>query len=221
VTRSQCCDADTYGERGKLLCSWCGQIIEGCCEGRAPVPVTATLKQDERPPAGGIFRAGAELDVVREFETKTEDGFETCVALADKHGRVVLPWVGKGDVVLHGNERNDLKARFAAAVDALPDKALPFAEILGEALEMHARKSKDYGSDEDPYANVRASEDCGVPAWKGALIRACDKVARLKKFAREGSLANESAEDSLIDLCVYFPIALMLYRESSKQMANG
>lgn len=176
---------------------------------------TAVLKCDQRPPAGGVVRAGTELDVVREFQTTTEHGIENTLALADEHGRVVLPWVDKEDVVLRGNERNELKTRLSAAIDELHGKAIPFAGILIEVLEMHARKSKDYGSDSDPYANVRASEEFGVDSWKGALIRANDKVTRLKRYAERGELANESAEDSLIDLCVYFPIALMLYREAS------
>jgi hypothetical protein len=110
-----------------------------------------------------------------------------------------------------------IAARMTAAVRALPARAMPFAEILCEVLEMHARKSQDYGSDADPYANVRASEEFGIPAWKGGLLRANDKVTRLKQFATRGNLANESAEDSMLDLAVYFPIVLMLYREASRE----
>lgn len=103
----------------------------------------------------------------------------------------------------------------------LPDKCLPFAGILTEALELHTLKSKDYGSDSDPYANVRASEEFGVEAWKGGLLRANDKVVRLKQFARKGVLANESAEDSMKDLVVYFTIILMLYRQASQEVTSN
>lgn len=114
------------------------------------------------------------------------------------------------------NAKVEIVQRMNEAVHALHPACIPFAQILCEALELHSLKSKDYGSDSDPYANVRASEEFGIEAWKGALMRCNDKVARLKRFAVRGNLANESAEDSLKDLCVYFPIALMLYREASQ-----
>lgn len=80
---------------------------------------------------------------------------------------------------------------------------------------MHDRKSTDYGAEHDPLANIRASEEWGIPAWVGAMVRANDKVHRLKRFAERGSLANESVEDSLLDIAVYSLIALVLYREQS------
>ena len=89
-----------------------------------------------------------------------------------------------------------------------------FEAILAEVLELHARKSKDYGSDEDPLANIRASAEFGVLPWIGALVRLNDKIYRLKRHASGHTLANESAEDSLIDICVYAPIALALFREA-------
>ena len=47
------------------------------------------------------------------------------------------------------------------------------------------------------------------------MVRANDKVKRLQNFARKGSLANESAEDSFDDLAVYAIIGKVLYREAS------
>lgn len=78
---------------------------------------------------------------------------------------------------------------------------------------LHDRKQMDYGTDQDPLANVRASEDWGVPAWVGALIRGNDKNRRLQTYARRGSLANEGARDSFMDGAVYFILALILYDE--------
>lgn len=88
-----------------------------------------------------------------------------------------------------------------------------FTNILAEVQAMHDKKSKDYGRDVDPYANVRASDAFGIPGWVGALIRQNDKMRRLQKFAQDGYLANESVEDSLLDNIVYGIIALALYRE--------
>lgn len=91
-----------------------------------------------------------------------------------------------------------------------------FHEILRELGELHDRKQQDYGSDKDPFANVRASTDWGIPPHVGALVRLNDKVKRLQAFARKGSLANESAEDSMRDIAVYAVIALVLYEQEGK-----
>ena len=88
-------------------------------------------------------------------------------------------------------------------------------EYLGE---LHDKKQADYGSDTDPFANVRASEGWGVAPWIGALVRLNDKVHRLQQFARKGELANESAEDSMLDIAVYALIALILYREETENV---
>ena len=88
-----------------------------------------------------------------------------------------------------------------------------FHEILRELGELHDKKQADYGRDSDSFANVRASEEWGVPAWIGAMIRLTDKVRRLQRFAQRGSLMNEGAEDSLRDIAVYAIIALVLLEE--------
>lgn len=88
-----------------------------------------------------------------------------------------------------------------------------FEAVLAELLEMHQRKNADYGRDEDPYANVRASEDFGMPAWVGGMVRANDKMRRLQRAASGHTLRNESIEDSLIDLAVYSVISLILFRQ--------
>ena len=92
---------------------------------------------------------------------------------------------------------------------------LTFEDILLEMKCLHDKKQLDYGSKIDPFANVRASEDFGIPGWLGAVLRANDKMSRLKSFAEKGVLANEPVEDSLIDLANYAVIALVLYREEN------
>lgn len=95
-----------------------------------------------------------------------------------------------------------------------------FSDIVNELSELHARKASDYGSDEDPLANIRACRDFGIEPWVGALLRLNDKVYRLKRFAVRGTLQNESAEDSLRDIAVYAIIALGLLRERSRERSN-
>ena len=65
-----------------------------------------------------------------------------------------------------------------------------FHEILKELGELHDKKQEDYGTDADPFANVRGSLDWGIDPWVGAMVRATDKLKRLQKFARVGSLSN-------------------------------
>lgn len=97
---------------------------------------------------------------------------------------------------------------------------LRFWNILSEMWSLHCKKGQDYGSKEtalggkdDFLANLRASKDFGIEAWVGALIRANDKMIRLKNAAQGHELANESVEDSLIDLACYAVLSLTLFRE--------
>lgn len=88
-----------------------------------------------------------------------------------------------------------------------------FHRYLDEAGELHDAKQEDYGLDSDPFANVRASSEWGIPAWQGAMIRANDKIRRLQTFARKGQLRNESVIDAFMDLAVYAIIGRILYEE--------
>ena len=89
----------------------------------------------------------------------------------------------------------------------------PFLRIIDEIVALHNKKQQDYGREHDPFANVRASSDFGVPAWVGCMIRANDKMKRIQRAASGDTLVNESLEDSLMDLAVYAIIGLVLVRE--------
>lgn len=80
---------------------------------------------------------------------------------------------------------------------------------------LHDRKQADYGVEGDPFANVRASEAWGIPAWVGCMVRASDKVKRLQAQAVKGSLENEAAVDSFDDLAVYAVIGRVLFEEAA------
>ena len=92
-------------------------------------------------------------------------------------------------------------------------KSERFHTVLRELGELHDRKQEDYGTDTDPFANVRGSTDWGISPWVGTMVRATDKLRRIQKFARHGKLSNESVEDSFRDLAVYAIIGLVLYEE--------
>ena len=98
--------------------------------------------------------------------------------------------------------------------EAPPEPGDPrFHEVLALLGELHDKKQNDYGMPDDPFANVRASEDFGVPGWVGCMTRANDKMRRLQKAAQGGTLANEIVADSLQDLAVYAIIGLILFEE--------
>lgn len=91
-----------------------------------------------------------------------------------------------------------------------------FLALLDEMAELHRKKAADYGRGDDIFANVRASEELGIPAWKGVMVRMMDKVHRIKSYCHNGKLENEGVEDTLKDLAAYSLIALVLLREGTK-----
>ena len=95
-----------------------------------------------------------------------------------------------------------------------------FHDIIAQIVALHDQKQKDYGKDDDPFANVRAAEDFGLPGYVGALIRMNDKMRRLQKFVEKGELANESVEDAFMDLAVYAVIGLILYQENEAKFED-
>jgi len=110
--------------------------------------------------------------------------------------------------------KTELSAEFDKLIHVLPlGPSVKFAGVLVEMLRLHAQKGHDYGTFEDPFANVRASDEFGIPPWQGSMMRANDKVSRLKTYSIKHTLQNEGVEDSMIDLACYAVIALVLFRE--------
>lgn len=89
-----------------------------------------------------------------------------------------------------------------------------FKALLDAMWELHCRKRQDYGSDEDCLANLRASEEIGIPAWKGTWMRNRDKFKRMDRFCNKGMLANEGVRDTLLDSAAYSLLTLMLFEET-------
>ena len=91
----------------------------------------------------------------------------------------------------------------------------PLKPLMDEILALSDKKQKDYGSDADPFANVRRAEELGIPAWKGSVVRMGDKWQRIQQYTRTNALFNEGFEDSLMDMAVYALITLYLFREGA------
>jgi len=94
-----------------------------------------------------------------------------------------------------------------------------FHDILSEIGRLHDKKQKDYGKEDDPFANVRSAEEWGIPGWVYCMLRIGEKGHRLQAMRRNGKLANESATDSFRDLAVYALIAEVLFEEAQRKLA--
>jgi hypothetical protein len=116
---------------------------------------------------------------------------------------------------------DEVKADLARRIDLKIDEVVPvplrhplsqrFHDILREMGDLHDKKQLDYGRENDPFANVSGSKEWGIRPWVGAMLRANDKIKRLQKYAQAGTLANEGARDSFLDLAVYAIIGLVLW----------
>ena len=93
-----------------------------------------------------------------------------------------------------------------------------FIAVLEEVKRLHLKKSLDYGADEDALMNIRDSADViNVQAWAGAILRISDNMHRLRSFFRRGVVEFDGIEDTLLDMCSYAAIALVMYREAIRR----
>jgi hypothetical protein len=112
-----------------------------------------------------------------------------------------------------------------ATIDRLPvledDKPLrpgsrEFFDVLDEVRRLHLSKTLDYGVATDALSNIRQSADVvNLPAWSACVVRMADKMHRLKAFHHRGKTEFDGVPDTLLDLCAYAALALVLYREAT------
>jgi len=86
------------------------------------------------------------------------------------------------------------------------------------ARDIMTRKNHDYSgpAGDDPFANFRRSESMGITSTGQAImVRMTDKFSRLATFFEAGVLkvADETAEDSCLDLINYSIILAAIIRE--------
>ena len=90
-----------------------------------------------------------------------------------------------------------------------------FLQLLDEIAEMHRSKSRDYGSEDDPLANIRHGADLvDIEPWRGCMVRIADKVQRLRTYCKTGRLVHEGVVDTLKDLAAYSLLAIVLHEET-------
>lgn len=92
-----------------------------------------------------------------------------------------------------------------------------FLNLLDEMQRLHESKSADYGSEDDPLANIRQGADfVNIEAWRGCMVRIADKVQRLRTYCRTGRLVHEGVRDTLLDLSAYSLLAIVLFDEGQR-----
>lgn len=97
-----------------------------------------------------------------------------------------------------------------------------YLTILDRMRELHIKKDADYAGDARPFDNFRSADEIGVRPSIGAFIRLQDKFKRIQNLLkREGrgigpSVADESIEDTLLDLSSYALIVLVLRQEEKE-----
>ena len=99
---------------------------------------------------------------------------------------------------------------------ALRPGSREFFDVLDEVRRLHLSKTLDYGVATDALSNIRQSADVvNLPAWSACVVRMADKMHRLKAFHHRGKTEFDGVPDTLLDLCAYAALALVLYREQT------
>jgi hypothetical protein len=77
-----------------------------------------------------------------------------------------------------------------------------YQQVMGEMLQMFLKKHKDYGK-----GNILSVKELGI------ALRISEKIERIKHLMMQGNTpANESVEETWIDIGVYATIAILLRR---------
>lgn len=93
-----------------------------------------------------------------------------------------------------------------------------FHEILNRVVKLHELKGKDYGTDTDPYHNIREKAKFqNLPAWYSSISEVSDKLVRIKSFYENGELANEGVVDSILDAVTYLVIGCELFESWTQE----
>jgi len=94
-----------------------------------------------------------------------------------------------------------------------------YIELLDRMKDLHQKKNAGYAGDsEDRWVNFRASEDFGISAFLGTLLRMSDKWVRITNLVKnpKNEMVGESIKDTLMDLAAYALIAICLMDEGDQ-----
>ena len=105
------------------------------------------------------------------------------------------------------------------------EKSEPFYKVIKEVTNLHDEKGEAYEGTGKVYSNYRRIEKW-VPALVShpelagtvyALMRAEEKLERIRNILEGANPGAESVEDTLKDISIIPLIALLLYRERGKE----
>lgn len=87
--------------------------------------------------------------------------------------------------------------------------SLEWMEIVEELRQLHLEKTSQYGSQKSAFANVEASEKCGVEPWRRAICDLSDCTVRLQALCNSQDVDYENA---CLDAANWALIALVMLR---------
>jgi len=102
----------------------------------------------------------------------------------------------------------------------------PFERVLIDMVAMNRRKRRDYALDGSPFSNFDTTAAAmGMPGFgavESAIFNVNQKLARLRSLRANGRLddtANETVDDTYLDLAIYACIALAISRYPEGKVA--
>ena len=153
---------------------------------------------------------------------KTDGSLEQFINHYNAHNVNVTP--NQTTVLLDNPVTDGQKIVMDKVAWAYPPSTEVFLSLLEKMRDISLAKGHDYSGSEDPMSNFRMCEAMGIPAWKGIVVRLCDKLSRIQNFCKKESLQvkDESIEDTLIDMANYSLLCIIMYREAaSMRMMNN
>ena len=113
-----------------------------------------------------------------------------------------------------GTPYTPLKRPGQKSSDPIHPTSRKYIDLLDKLRDLHLSKSADYGTTDDPLANIRnGAAFVGIEPWRACLVRLSDKVTRIGTYCAKGTLTHEGVEDSLLDLAAYSLLTLLLHQE--------
>ena len=152
---------------------------------------------------------------LRTFNESTSDSVADEQDEPPKQVSIPHDWILQGQRELEAH-KDDVRYKGDSVMydGTLRPGSREFLAVLDEIKSLHLKKTLDYGVDDDALSNIRTSADIvNMPAWAGCILRISDKMHRLKSFFRRGRVEFDGIPDTLLDICCYSAIALVLYRE--------
>ena len=87
--------------------------------------------------------------------------------------------------------------------------SLEWMDIVEELRQLHLEKTSQYGSTQSAFANVEASEKCGVEPWRRAICDLSDCTVRLQALCNGQDVDYENA---CLDAANWSLICLVMLR---------